>query len=156
MIAYLLKSATCLALLLAFYHFVLEKEKMHNFNRYYLLGSIVFSFLAPLYIIYIKVTPVILETTESIISYSPTNLSTSEIIYEEPMNYMQIFISIYLLISCVLLIRFGKNLYQIIHKIRKNTKIDFQKTRYNSSAICPRLLISCYFSPCGRCTKAKV
>ena len=129
MIAYLLKSATCLALLLAFYHFVLEKEKMHNFNRYYLLGSIVFSFLAPLYIIYIKVTPVILETTESIISYSPTNLSTSEIIYEEPMNYMQIFISIYLLISCVLLIRFGKNLYQIIHKIRKNTKIDFQKAK---------------------------
>jgi bla regulator protein BlaR1 len=53
MIIYILKSASCLAMLLAFYHLVLEKEKMHVFNRFYLLGSVLFSFLAPLYIIYI-------------------------------------------------------------------------------------------------------
>ena len=55
MITYLLKSASCLALLLVFYHLVLEREKMHNFNRFYLLGSVLFSFLAPLFIIYITV-----------------------------------------------------------------------------------------------------
>lgn len=44
MIAYLLKSVTCLALLLAFYYVVLEREKMHNFNRFYLLGSLFFRF----------------------------------------------------------------------------------------------------------------
>ena len=129
MITYLLKSATCLALLLAFYHFVLEKEKMHSFNRYYLLGSIFFSFLVPLYIIYIDAAPIVLEATESVINYAPTNVSNTEIVYEEPINYMQIVLILYLLISSVLLIRFGKNLYKIIHKIRKNTKIDFQNAK---------------------------
>ena len=129
MITYLLKSATCLALLLAFYHFVLEKEKMHSFNRYYLLGSILFSFLVPLYIIYIDAAPIVLEATESVINYTPTNVSNTEIVYEEPINYMQIVLILYLLISSVLLIRFGKNLYKIIHKIRKNTKIDFQNAK---------------------------
>jgi bla regulator protein BlaR1 len=56
MIIYILKSASCLAMLLAFYHLVLEKEKMHVFNRFYLLGSVLLSFLAPLYIIYINAT----------------------------------------------------------------------------------------------------
>ncbi len=53
MITYFLKSFICLALLLVFYHLVLEREKMHQFNRFYLLGSILFSFVAPLYNIYI-------------------------------------------------------------------------------------------------------
>lgn len=44
MTAYLLKSATCLALLLTFYYLILEREKTHNFNRFYLLGSVFFSF----------------------------------------------------------------------------------------------------------------
>jgi hypothetical protein len=30
-----------------FYHLVLEREKMHQFNRFYLLGSIVISLVIP-------------------------------------------------------------------------------------------------------------
>jgi hypothetical protein len=48
MTIYPLKSASCLALLLVFYHAALEKEKIHHFNRFYLLGSVLFSFLVPL------------------------------------------------------------------------------------------------------------
>ncbi|MFT5762513.1 MAG: bla regulator protein BlaR1, partial [Polaribacter sp.] len=44
MLLYLLKTTFCLVLFLGFYHLVLEKEKMHRFNRFYLLGSIVFAF----------------------------------------------------------------------------------------------------------------
>ena len=98
-------------------------------NSYLAYSSILFSFLVPLYIIYIDAAPMVLEATESVINYTPTNVSNTEIVYEEPINYMQIALILYLLISSVLLIRFGKNLYQIIHKIRKNAKIDFQKAR---------------------------
>lgn len=45
MTIYPLKSASCLALLLIFYHGALKKEKIHHLNRFYLLGSVLFSFL---------------------------------------------------------------------------------------------------------------
>ena len=47
MIAILIKSTLCLFLLLGVYKLFLEKEKMSRFNRFYLLGSIVFSFAIP-------------------------------------------------------------------------------------------------------------
>ncbi|MGY8909418.1 MAG: M56 family metallopeptidase, partial [Flavobacteriales bacterium] len=126
MILYILKSATCLALLLAFYHLVLEREKMHNFNRFYLLGSVLFSFLAPLYIIYIDVAPLILKTTPTTSFSYPTEI-TPEIIIEKSIDYTLIFIGIYSLISSILFIRFGKNLFHIIQKIRKNKQVKYQK-----------------------------
>ncbi|WP_405562473.1 M56 family metallopeptidase [Polaribacter sp. Asnod6-C07] len=127
MIAYLLKSATCLALLLAFYYLVLEREKMHNFNRFYLIGSIFFSFLAPLYIIYVDATPIIIENVSAgNITYDIENIS-SEIIIENPIDYKSILVTIYFIISTILFIRLCKNLFNIIHKTRKNTAIPFEK-----------------------------
>lgn len=48
MVSYLIKSIVCSGLLFAVYHFILEREKMLRFNRFYLLGAMVFSLLAPL------------------------------------------------------------------------------------------------------------
>ncbi len=126
MILYILKSATCLALLLAFYHLVLEREKMHNFNRFYLLGSVLFSFLVPFYIIYIDVAPLILKATPTTSFSYPTEI-TPEIIIEKSIDYTLIFIGMYSLISSILFIRFGKNLFHIIQKIRKNEQVKYQK-----------------------------
>ena len=122
MILYLLKSAICLALLLAFYHLVLEKEKMHNFNRYYLLGSVVFSFLSPLYIIYIEATPFSLQEFQTTAEFT-----TTEIIKDNTFSYTNIFTSIYLLISFSLLLRFGRNLYSILYKIKINPTINYKE-----------------------------
>jgi transcriptional regulator CtsR len=122
MIVYFLKSATCLALLLAFYHFILEKEKMHTFNRFYLLGSVLFSFLAPLYIIYIDVASVIAEPITGRSFYSFENTVT-----EESINYTKLFVGFYLFVSSIFLIRFGRNLFLIINKIGENTKVKYQK-----------------------------
>jgi bla regulator protein BlaR1 len=47
MIVYILKSAICLTILLAVYHLFLEKMKMHKFNRFYLLVSLVFALVLP-------------------------------------------------------------------------------------------------------------
>lgn len=48
MILYLVTSTLCLTLLLLVYYFYLEEEKMHKFNRVYLLFSLVFSLTIPL------------------------------------------------------------------------------------------------------------
>jgi len=128
MIIYLLKSAICLALLLAFYHLVLEREKMHNFNRIYLLSSILFSFLAPLYVIYIDVPPIILQATETVPEFITTENYPTEISIEKSIDYTQIFLCIYAFISFILLVRFSKNLTNILNKIRKNTKIEYQNS----------------------------
>ena len=126
MIIYLLKSACCLALLLGFYHLILEKEKMHSFNRFFLLGSIIFSFLAPLYTIYTETnsitednTPIVFEVIDTgSIEYVPT-----EIITETTINYTNILLAVYLLVSLILLIRFSRNLYKILSKIHQSKKI---------------------------------
>lgn len=48
MVSYLIKSIICSGLLFAVYHFMLEREKMLRFNRFYLLAAMVFSLLVPL------------------------------------------------------------------------------------------------------------
>ena len=44
MTTYIVKTLLCAAVLLLIYVLLLEREKMHRFNRFYLLLSIVFSF----------------------------------------------------------------------------------------------------------------
>lgn len=126
MIIYLLKSVSCLALLLFFYHLVLEKEKMHNFNRFYLLLGVLFSFLAPLitFTTYIQPTVFVKE------NFTETPFMVEEIpmiVEETPFDYWQLAIVVYLLISLVFLIRFGFNLFKIIRKIRTHTQIKHLK-----------------------------
>ncbi len=127
MIIYFLKSATCLSLLLAFYHLILEQEKMHHFNRFYLLGSVLFSFLAPLYIIYMDAAPTLLETTPTTSEINLTDSAPIEIIQEKTIKYTQIFLSVYMLISFILLIRFGKNLLNILKKNKEKHKKNVSK-----------------------------
>ncbi|QTD38871.1 M56 family metallopeptidase [Polaribacter batillariae] len=127
MIIYLLKSATCLALLLFFYHFMLEKEKMHNFNRFHLLGSVFFSFLAPLTTFTTYVKPVVVNTVPKTIEDSFFVENTTPILIEESINFSQIILGIYLFIFAMLLFRFGRNLFKIIRKIGQNEKVNHGK-----------------------------
>ena len=56
MITYILKVILCSGMLFLFYKVFLENEKMHRFNRFYLLISIAFSFIVP-FIIFKPSTP---------------------------------------------------------------------------------------------------
>ncbi len=126
MILYLLKSMGCLALLLFFYHLILEKEKMHNFNRFYLLGSIVFSFLIPLFTITIdKVMEDSIVLNQSFKNQTILE-NTTPILLKETFDYNLLFIGFYILISFVFLIRFGRNLFKIIKKIKQNKLINYK------------------------------
>ena len=47
-IAYIIKSTLCFAVLFGFYKLVLETKALHHFKRYYLLVSLIFSLTIPL------------------------------------------------------------------------------------------------------------
>lgn len=125
MIVYLLKSAFCLALFQVFYLNILEREKMHKFKRFYLLGSVVLSFLIPLSTIIIPSESKVAEHTESFdqfIYIEQTSFGSVESVF----NYPQLFSVFYFSIAFVLLVRFAKNLARIILKIDKNQKVEYQ------------------------------
>ena len=126
MIAYFIKSGMCLALLLAFYHLVLEREKMHLFNRFYLLGSVLFSFLAPSFIIYIEAK----NTIQTAINYINKSETTSLSFFEQYFTLTNAFLFIYLMISFVFLIRFVKNLNHIIRKIRVHEIVKSEHAKF--------------------------
>ena len=124
MIIYLLKSASCLALLLLFYHFVLEKEKIHNFNRFYLLGSVSCSLLMPFVAFTTILKPTLINSNKALIKTIYANKSAT-IIAESALNYSQILIGFYCLVSVLLVLRFSINLFKIIQKISIHKKIKY-------------------------------
>lgn len=132
MISYLIKSGLCLAILLAFYYLVLEREKMHQFNRFYLLGSILFSFIAPLMIIYVEATPeVIFPIEETGIAENNERFLANEqgIITSNSFDYSFYLLSLYIAISSLLFVRFLVNFVGIVQKIRSNIVLEFEKAK---------------------------
>lgn len=122
MIDFLIKSSLCLILLLGVYHFFLEKEKMSIFNRFYLLGSLVFSFMIP----FLKFD---LGSVfhNGLIPNSIQNIQGKTIIINQKSNNFSIvFWTFYGIVTALFAVRFGKNLIQISFKIRLNPKEKFE------------------------------
>jgi N-acetylmuramoyl-L-alanine amidase/beta-lactamase regulating signal transducer with metallopeptidase domain len=135
MIDFLIKSAISLTIFLGFYHFVLEREKMHQFNRFYLLTSILISLVIPFITFeFIKLIPVIQNIepeSVNLISKSSENLVVDTIQYEvqveETVSYIPYVIwSFYILITLMLSVRFGKNYLKLISKIKSNPKVKYK------------------------------
>ena len=97
---FLLKSTLCLGLLFAIYFFFLEKEKMHHFNRFFLLFSLIFSFVIPFISFEIYV-----ETIEVVQQNTIKAMPVSSIIIQEKTDYFPIIlVCIYGLVASVFLI----------------------------------------------------
>lgn len=116
-------------LLLGFYHLVLEKEKMHQFNRFYLLGSVVFSLLVPSFIITVPaaefVEPMITATSfDSNIPYPNSEITTVPI---QEIDYTNYLISFYIVISAILFFLFVRKIYSLLLKIKQNKKVSYFK-----------------------------
>lgn len=129
MIDFLIKSTICLFVFLGFYHLVLEREKMHQFNRFYLLISIVISLAIPfLTFEIIEIIPVTQSTELQIIDTIPS--SSNETIIEEKINYLPIILwSLYILISSILIIRFARNIWKLISKAISNPKVKYKNAK---------------------------
>ena len=122
MLLYILKSATCLAILLAFYKIFLERESMHTFKRFYLLGSLLAAFAIPFitFVEYVEI-PVLTQIIEPSNSNVPVVSSVGQ--EQSPTNYLpSILWSIYGIGIVVFGFNFIKNLFKIIQRIQKNPK----------------------------------
>ena len=124
MINYLLKSGILLLVFYAVYKLWLENEKMFRFNRIYLLGSLVFSFVIPLQLISFnagfsnKIGFIQLE--ELVIQKSNEKLGV--ISFDD---FATVFIAmVYAFVVLMLSIRFVLNLYSF-YKRTKNNEIQF-------------------------------
>nr|WP_294790043.1 M56 family metallopeptidase [uncultured Mucilaginibacter sp.] len=131
MIAYILKSAICLATFLVVYHLFFEKMKMHRFNRFYLLLSLVAGLVLPALTIEISTdvldhTPLLSNTMalQEIPSSFPTEVSGGAVVQESSSsyNFETLLILFYSIIACVLAIRFVRNLAIIHSRIYKNPR----------------------------------
>ncbi|MGC4040540.1 MAG: M56 family metallopeptidase [Flavobacterium sp.] len=122
MIDFLIKSGVCLAVFLGFYHLLLQKEKMHQFNRFYLLASIAISLALPFITFEIvKIVPVAEEIAP--MPQMPVSLAPAP----EKLDYVPFIIwTLYGLITSIALIRFGKNIRKLIAKSQTHPNVKYK------------------------------
>ncbi|WP_288983436.1 M56 family metallopeptidase [uncultured Flavobacterium sp.] len=133
MIAFLIQSTICLTVFLSFYHLVLEREKMHEFNRFYLLGTILISLSIPLLTFeIIKIVPVV-ENIKPIsldaitTTFTENSIQENVIPLQEPTNYTPYLLwLIYGLITSALIARFAINCFKLISKSKSNPIVKYK------------------------------
>lgn len=114
---YVIKSAVCLGIFFAFYKLFLERENMHIFKRFYLVGTLVAAYIIPFvtFTKYIEVQKSVIPLLTS----ETLTVASSEII--PIINYLPLVLwSLYGLGVLFFTLKFGRNLFGIIQKIRKN------------------------------------
>ena len=126
MIDFIFKSTASLLVLLIVYHLLLENEKMHHFNRFYLLFAIVFSFIVPFITI-----EVIQEITTPIRTQSNIKIEGETIaIIDDSVNYwLYSMYTLYGIITSILLIRFARNIFKLHKKAKSIKSIAYQNSK---------------------------
>lgn len=122
MTEYLIKSGLILIILLAIYHIWLEKEKMHKFNRLFLLLTIIFGLTVPLISFeisskmeVIELSPVMKLASAPLITTMPE--ITNQAIVED---YSYWSVMIYGIVALLLLFKFVVNLLRLKLKVSRN------------------------------------
>lgn len=128
MILYLLKFGFCLLISLGFYKCFLENEKMHRFNRFFLLGSLCFSLLIPF--VSFDVQPIVVPFADTApVEFVERGLKgtlhqgTGQPRADYPATGLWGFS--YWLVTTLLLTRFGRNLYALFRKIGCHLTVPF-------------------------------
>ncbi len=119
MITYLLKSGILLFVFYAVYKLLLENERMFRFNRAYLIGSLIFSFIIPLQLFSIKTT---FETGINNIQLEGIVIQKGRAPLNENYIMYTIFyylIRVYVIVSIVLALRFVLNLISFFIKLKR-------------------------------------
>ncbi|GAA4463261.1 hypothetical protein GCM10023189_41090 [Nibrella saemangeumensis] len=143
MIVYLLKMTACSGILLLVYLLFLEREKMHQFNRFYLLFAIVFSGAVPLISVdgRAPLMPDLLNrsvVTQHVqpaptVPTSPASIRNPDapavVDTEKPVPFTNMFYWVYAFITAGFLLRFGRNLVVLVKKAVRNPVARWQGTR---------------------------
>ena len=123
MTAFLIKSTIALCVLLGAYHLFLEKEKFHRFNRFFLIFSVLISFVLPF--ITIEIIQEVASTANK--SIVVPGQITASVVKEEIPFYLIFGWILYGIVTAVLFFRFTANLYKLIKKSKAGVKIKHQK-----------------------------
>jgi len=133
MTAFLIKSAIAMAVLLVLYYLLLGREKMHRFNRFYLLGAVIFSFVLPFINIPVYVEAPVqsfqdaTEVSEIVMAQQTTPGIAHGVVIKPATNYIPYIVwSIYGIVTLLLAIRFAINISHFIRKLANNEKIPYK------------------------------
>ena len=144
---YVLKTIACLTAFFIFYKLLLEKESFHTFKRVYLLSALCFAFIIPAvtfteYVI-IEPTAIANQATGQITYITDEVTATQTSVHYLP----EILWSIYGIGVLFFGIRFGKNLFRLIQKIKNNPHLKMQSVFHvlMQSAIVPHTFLSYVF-----------
>lgn len=122
---YLIRSTICLAALYGFYYFFLANEKMHLFNRFYLLFSVVLSSIIPL--IYIKTPIAITSNVWENKEFELNNVTMDNtLVSSSTIEVFDVIFWIYIFITIILTIKFIYNLSKILLLTISNERIRYQ------------------------------
>ena len=144
MTAYIFKSSLSLIFLFGLYWFLLRKEKLFVFNRYFLVLSVLFSLILPLISITVNFrtlpelqdiipthdyfSPQIITPEES---YSQDINNNQQIVVNQPsgIDMSTILVVLYLVVVIFLLIRFLRNICLICNRIKVSDEISLEGYR---------------------------
>jgi len=120
MLIFLLKSTACLTIFLVFYKLMLERESVHHFKRYFLLGALVASFVIP-NLVFVEYIDTVGPTMSS---FSPNmdGLIQQPVPQHSVFDWQLLFWMIYVLGVVGFGLRFLANLSRIRLRIKKHPK----------------------------------
>ncbi|RWX03573.1 M56 family metallopeptidase [Flavobacterium cerinum] len=126
MIEFLLKSTITMAVLLGLYYLLFEREKMHQFNRFFLIFALVFSLVLPF--ITLPLYNEVFARPLSVISLPSLKLNSEN--NEASANYLPFILwSIYGSITLLLAIRFIHNIRAFIKRAASGEIIDHETAK---------------------------
>lgn len=99
------KIIVCSSIFIAVYYLFMEKEKMYRFNRFYLLSSLLLSYVIPFITITIEAPETKAETNPPLIIEEAAQQINFIQPVQESFNWMNILWAVYILITLFLLIK---------------------------------------------------
>ena len=144
MISYIFKSSLSLLILFGLYWFLLRKEKLFMFNRFFLIFSILFSLIIPIISIPVQLkennngSNIIVKVNSTLATLAPEQMQTDQVIKapttlinvspvekQSPVNRVNIFLFIYISGTLIFLVRFCRNIISIRKQISLSEKASY-------------------------------
>lgn len=131
---YLLKVSACMAVFYTFYHFFLQKLTFFSGNRYYLLSTLMLSFLIPTLALRVEQIRPAVDGIKAEVFNSSANLAKNAIDLSKPLpsastgfwdySWAQVLVIFYLTIATLVFLVFVCQLYGILKYGRKIDQMD--------------------------------
>lgn len=118
-----------MAVVLAAYHIFLKREKMHRFNRFYLLFALALSLGVPFITIEIAGTVISKPITLAAMPFKEVVVQQAQVIAsKKSTDYVVIALwSLYSIVTLFLAARFVKNIRHFMRKAKQNPQVQYEK-----------------------------